>query len=121
LAGLFLIGLLAISGMPPLNGFASKLLIYESVYSIHPLLSIIALLGSIMLLAIFSKAFASVFLGAPFKGTLRPLPKTMLAVMVAFALAIALIGLFPQQVVELVVQPAANALAGTRDYIGVIL
>jgi len=58
-----LVAVLAISGVPPLNGFASKLLIYESTFQLNPILSIVAILSSIMLLAVFIKVFHSAFLG----------------------------------------------------------
>ncbi len=121
LAGLFLIGLLAISGMPPFNGFAGKLLIYESVYYSSPVLAVVGIVGSIMLLAIFVKAFSSVFLGTPYRGKVQRLPKSMLAAMCVLALFIVLFGLFPGAVLDAVVAPAAEALANPGAYIGGIL
>ncbi|HZD44026.1 MAG TPA: proton-conducting transporter membrane subunit, partial [Methanomicrobiales archaeon] len=59
----FIIGALAIAGIPPFNGFASKLLIYESVYLFNPALSIIAMVVSILTLASFVKVFHSIFMG----------------------------------------------------------
>ncbi len=118
---LFVIGMLAISGMPPFNGFASKLLIYESVYYFNPLLSIAGILGSIMMLAIFVKVFASVFLGPPYRGKVRPLPRSMLAVMFILAFLILLLGLFPQLAIDSLVTPAANALIDPQLYIGGVL
>ena len=121
LAVLFLIGLLAISGMPPLNGFASKIIIYESVYMASPVFSIIGILGSIMLLAIFVKVFTAIFLGPPYKGKVEPLPKSMLLVMAIIAFFILFLGLFPKQAIEVVFLPAANALINSQAYIGGIL
>ncbi len=121
LAVLFLIGLLAISGMPPLNGFASKIIIYESVYMASPVFSIVGILGSIMLLAIFVKVFVAIFLGPPYKGTVEPLPKNMLLVMAIIAFFILFLGLFPKQAIEIVFLPAANALINSQAYIGGIL
>ncbi|MFX1518110.1 MAG: proton-conducting transporter membrane subunit, partial [Promethearchaeota archaeon] len=79
----FLIGLLAVSGMPPMNGFASKLLIYQSTYQLSPILSIIAILCSIMLLAVFVKVFQSIFLGPelPYLKNVKEVPKSMLLAM----------------------------------------
>ena len=121
LAVLFLIGLLAISGMPPLNGFASKIIIYESVYMASPVFSIVGILGSIMLLAIFVKVFVAIFLGPPYKERVEPLPKSMLLVMAIIAFFILFLGLFPKQAIELVFLPAAKALVGSQAYIGGIL
>jgi hydrogenase-4 component B len=72
----FLTGAVAISGLPPLNGFASEFLIYLGVFKdgmSHGLVNIIPVLGVIGGLALigglaaacFTKAFGIVFLGQP--------------------------------------------------------
>jgi multicomponent Na+:H+ antiporter subunit D len=115
----FIIGLLAISGMPPMNGFASKLLIYESTYQLNPILSIIAILSSIMLLAIFVKVFHSAFLGPalPKFENVKEVPKSMLIAMGTIATIIIIFGLFPELIVNNIVEPAANALINYGDYV----
>ena len=115
----FLIGLLAISGMPPMNGFASKLMIYQSTYQINPILAIVAILCSILLLAAFVKVFHAAFLGPKlpkFTGV-KEVPKSMLIAMGIIACIIIFFGLFPDFVVNNIVQPAANALADNSIYI----
>jgi len=118
LAVLFMISMLAIAGMPPTGGFASKLMIYESVYYFNPLLSIIGILGSIMMLAIFVKIFASVFLGVPYKGSVRKVPKSMMFAMCVLAFFILFLGIFPNLVLDLLITPAAEALINPQAYIG---
>ena len=59
----FIVGAMAIAGIPPFNGFASKILIYESVYRFSPMLSIIAMFVSVLTLGSFIKVFYSAFLG----------------------------------------------------------
>ncbi len=70
----FLIAALAISGVPPLNGFFSKWMVYQGVLGVmdkgKPLLSIVgafclicALFGSALTLASFMKILFSAFLG----------------------------------------------------------
>jgi NADH:ubiquinone oxidoreductase subunit 5 (subunit L)/multisubunit Na+/H+ antiporter MnhA subunit len=55
---------LAISGIPPLSGFVSKWLVYESLIEIgSPLLFVVALFGSALTLALFVKVLHSVFFG----------------------------------------------------------
>jgi formate hydrogenlyase subunit 3/multisubunit Na+/H+ antiporter MnhD subunit len=72
----FLIGAVAISGLPPLNGFVSELLIYVSAFqgattlehtAAVPALAVIAGLALIggLAAACFAKAFGVVFLGEP--------------------------------------------------------
>lgn len=118
LAVLFLIGVLAISGLPPLNGFASKVIIYESVFRLNPLLSVIGILGSVMMLAIFVKIFASVFLGVPYKGYVRRVPMSMMISMLVLAGLMLFIGFFPGIVLDYVVIPATEALINPGLYIG---
>ena len=115
----FLIGLLAIAGIPPMNGFASKLLIYESTYQLNPILSIIAILASILLLAIFVKVFQAAFLGPklPQFEQVKEVPKSMLLAMGIIAALIIFFGLFPDYVINTIVEPAANALVDTNGYL----
>jgi len=115
----FLIGLLAVAGMPPFNGFASKILIYESTYQVNPILSIIAILCSILLLAVFVKVFHSAFLGPKQEkfDNVKEAPKSMLVAMGIIACIIIFIGLFPEYVLNNIVTPAANALVNFGNYI----
>ncbi len=72
----FLIGSIAISGLPPLNGFVSEFLIYFGVFKAgltggpEAVISALIVIGSLALigglaLACFAKAFGIVFLGEP--------------------------------------------------------
>jgi multicomponent Na+:H+ antiporter subunit D len=115
----FIIGLLAISGIPPMNGFASKLLIYESTFQLNPILAIIAILSSIMLLAVFIKVFHSAFLGPalPKFNEVKEVPKSMLFAMGIIASIIVIFGLFPDLIISNLIEPAVNALVNYSDYI----
>ena len=119
----FLIGTLAITGLPPFNGFASKLMIYESVFRFSPLLSVIAMLVSILTLASFVKIFYSAFMGAKLKehDGMRDVPKTMGIAMLILAALTLLLGLFPDIVVDNLISPAAHALIDQLKYIGGVL
>ncbi len=76
-AALFLLGAVAISGLPPLNGFASELLVYLGLFGAaqggaawaEAAISIgaLALVGGLAL-ACFVKVYGAVFLGAPRSG-----------------------------------------------------
>ncbi|NYT05460.1 MAG: NADH:ubiquinone oxidoreductase [Methanomicrobiales archaeon] len=119
----FIIGALAIAGIPPFNGFASKLMIYESVFLFNPLLSIIAMVVSILTLASFVKVFHSIFMGPalPEYAEVREAPLPMLIGMGILALMVILFGVFPQQVVDILVAPAAAALTDQGGYIASVL
>jgi multicomponent Na+:H+ antiporter subunit D len=119
----FIIGALAIAGIPPLNGFASKLMIYESVYLFNPILAIIAMVVSILTLASFVKVFHSVFMGPklPEYADVKEAPLPMLIGMGILAAIVILFGLFPQPVVDMLVAPAAHALADQGGYIASVL
>lgn len=71
-----LVAALAISGVPPLNGFVSKWLVYQGVLSsgtpLMPLLLVAAVFGSALTLASFIKVIHSVFLGAKPPALERP-------------------------------------------------
>jgi formate hydrogenlyase subunit 3/multisubunit Na+/H+ antiporter MnhD subunit len=60
------IGILAASGIPPLNAFISKWMVYQSILeSGKPLLLIIAIFGSAITLASYLKMWLSLFHGQP--------------------------------------------------------
>ncbi|KYK24316.1 NADH:ubiquinone oxidoreductase [Thermoplasmatales archaeon SM1-50] len=119
----FIIGLLAVAGMPPLNGFTSKFLIYESVYQLNPILSIIALLCSILMLAIFIKVLYATFFGPelPELKDVKEAPKSMLLAMGIVAGLAIFIGLFPNLFLDSLVKPAADALLNHTQYITTIV
>jgi multicomponent Na+:H+ antiporter subunit D len=119
----FVIGLLAVAGMPPLNGFASKFLIYESVYQLNPILSIVAILCSILMLAVFVKVFYAVFMGPelPAFKNVTEAPRSMLLAMGLVAALVIFIGLFPNLVIDALVKPAADALLNHAQYIGTVV
>jgi multicomponent Na+:H+ antiporter subunit D len=119
----FMIGALAIAGIPPFNGFASKLLIYESVFRFSPFLAILAMVVSILTLASFVKVFHSMFMGPPraeFAGV-REVPAPMIAGMAILAAFVILAGLVPQAFVDRMISPAVNALVDRAGYIAAIL
>jgi len=107
-AGLFLIGAVAICGLPPLNGFVSEWVIYGSLFggAIHGVggsgiasaigLAALALMGGLAL-ACFAKVFGVVFLGEPRDAHVqaRPTPLLMKIGMAGLALACVFIGVIP--------------------------
>lgn len=121
--GFFIIAALAIAGIPPFNGFASKLMIYESVFIFNPFIAVIAMVVSIMTLASFVKVFHSMFMGPklPQYEAVKEVPMPMLIGMGLLAVLIILFGLFPDLVVKTLVEPAALALIDRSGYIASVM
>ena len=119
----FIIGMLSIAGLPPFNGFSSKILIYESVFMFSPVLSIIAILVSILTLASFVKVFQSAFLGPKRREykDVKEVPVAMLIAMGILAFFIILFGLLPDLAVQWLIEPAAKALLSQLNYVGAIV
>jgi multicomponent Na+:H+ antiporter subunit D len=119
----FIIGALAIAGIPPLNGFASKFMIYESVFLFNPFIAIIAIVVSILTLASFMKVFHSMFMGPklPQFKEAKEVPASMLIAMGVMAVLVVLGGLFPDLIVKNIVEPAVQALLEQSQYIGIVM
>ena len=119
----YIIGALAISGIPPFNGFASKLLIYQTVLKFNPILSVIAMFVSLVTLASFAKVFYSAFTGPemPAYKEVKEVPKSMIIGMSILAACVILFGLFPGLVVDTIVAPATDALIDQASYINAVM
>lgn len=96
--GLFLFAGLSLAGIPPLNGFSSKWLIYHAAMEQgHVFLALAALASSILTLAAVLKFAHCAFLGQLSKEAepLTEAPMLMVLPMAALALACLVIGLLP--------------------------
>ncbi len=96
--GVFLLSGLSLAGVPPLNGFTSKWLIYYSAFqSGHWALAVAAMIGSLLTLAAVMKFAHAAFMGTPTAHALaaREAPVAMLIPMGALAAASVVFGLFP--------------------------
>lgn len=113
----FLIGALAIGGLPPFNGFVSKFLVYsgfiETFKTQDVMLSalmigciiIISMAGGVSLLS-FTKAFGTIFLGVPRTNYSRKPAEVswiMRLPLFAIILIMMLIGLFPSLILKPVI------------------
>ena len=124
---LFLIGAFSISGIPPFNGFASKWMIYQATYEKAVesgnigflLVTIIALITSVLTLASFVKVSQSVFFGQLPKEyeNVKEVSFGMRFAMCIFALLCVVTGLFPNVVTKYLTEPAANAVFNVTNYI----
>jgi len=122
-AGLFAIGALAISGVPPLNGFASKWTIYiAGIEAGKAVFSLIAIIMSVLTLAYFLKAINSIFLGQRPKRlqNVEEAPLTMLFPMMLLAVLCIVLGVLPSLGIDLVA-PAQGAIMNQSGYIHAVL
>ena len=117
----FLIGSLAISGLPPFNGFASEFLIYLGAFTgsdnghtpfVGGIIAILSLgvIGGLAL-ACFTKVFGVVFQGEPRDPVARNAHEhgtTMLFSMALLALLCAIIGVFPRLFVTITVKALSS-------------
>ena len=118
----FIIGAVAISGLPPFNGFISEVLIYAGMLLGIPsseinlfivlVISISALaLAGTMALVCFSKASGIMFLGQARSDIVNKIEsdveKMMLLPMGILAFLTFFIGLFPQYVIKFVLSPVS--------------
>jgi multicomponent Na+:H+ antiporter subunit D len=122
-AFMFVIAAAAIAGLPPFNGFVSKLLIYESTFAVYPVLAIAALVTSVLTLASFVKVFQTAFLG-PAKSVfanVREVPATMLVGMSILTIVVIGLTLLPTWSLANLVEPAAKALVDQAGYISAVM
>ncbi|MFP4005104.1 MAG: proton-conducting transporter membrane subunit [Candidatus Hadarchaeia archaeon] len=119
----FVIGALALSGIPPFNGFASKWIIYMSgIESGYPYLTVIAVIVSALTLAYLLKAIGSIFLGQTKDVEIqtKEVPIGMLIPMIILASLCIILGIFPQLGMD-VIEPAQSTLLNRLEYIEIVL
>ncbi|MEA3366785.1 MAG: proton-conducting transporter membrane subunit [Planctomycetota bacterium] len=114
----FLVAGLAIAGVPPLNGFVSKWLIYQGALAAGSGLAVaclvVAILGSALTLAVVMKAGHSVFLGT--RGSAVPVEGIgresgwMAVAMIVLAVACVGLGVWGGPAVGGLILPAAEAV-----------
>ena len=113
-AACFGLGAVAIAGLPPLSGFASKWGLYVTSFRLSPFWAVVAMAVGLMTLASFVKVFHSMFLG-PRKecfAEVEEAPKAMTFPLLVLSVLTVLIGLFPGWTFEKLLRPAAAVLTG---------
>jgi len=125
---LFLIAAIAISGIPPFNGFISEFMLYTGMYNwmqnamigtlVSSAFTVMALvmIGGLAIMC-FTKAFGVVFLGNPrhaFQHEIREVPFLQLLPLYFIAAFIIFIGLFPTIFLDLMIKPV-QLFTGVRQ------
>jgi formate hydrogenlyase subunit 3/multisubunit Na+/H+ antiporter MnhD subunit len=118
---LFLVAAIAISGIPPFNGFVSEFIIYIGVYNWLSDASLVSLLAAVsttsglamiggLAMLCFTKAFGVVFLGSArseLPSSCKEVPFAQLLPLYILAGMIILIGLFPMAFISLLSHPVS--------------
>jgi multicomponent Na+:H+ antiporter subunit D len=115
-----LIGALSISGVPPLNGFWSKLIIIIAlVQAGHPAFALIAVLASVLTLWYYLLIQRKAFFGKLNEkwSAIKEAPFWMAASTVLLAFLCVAIGILFSPAVKAWVQPAANVLTEGVQYV----
>ncbi|MEF2074620.1 proton-conducting transporter membrane subunit [Consotaella aegiceratis] len=96
--GVFLFAGLSLAGIPPLNGFASKWMVFEAAFqSGHWMLGAMAMISSLFTLAAIMKFAHAAFLGAPSETAAhaKEAPVAMLVPMLVLTVASVVVGVMP--------------------------
>ncbi|RLA78428.1 MAG: cation:proton antiporter, partial [Deltaproteobacteria bacterium] len=118
----FLVGAAAIIGLPPLNGFASKWLIYESSALYNPFLAAVAVLGTAFCTAAYIRVLFTFFGKESEKvKEARDPGKAMVIPMIILILAIIIMGLLPWQINDSIMLPTAKMLEESGKYVLAVL
>ena len=123
----FLVGAFSIAGLPPFNGFASKWMIYQATYEKavttghigYALVTVVALVVSVMTLASFIKVTQAVFFGqTPLScRKAKEVPFAMRLPMWIMSVLCLLTGVCYEQVDKYLLTPAVKAAFGVTNYI----
>jgi formate hydrogenlyase subunit 3/multisubunit Na+/H+ antiporter MnhD subunit len=123
----FLVGCMAISALPPLNGFVSEWLIFQAILLspevpswgiklIVPAVGVMLALSAALAAACFVKAFGVTFLGRPrttVAAGAQEVDRWSLAAMFIFAGLCLLIGIIPAPIID-TLAPVVNMLVAER-------
>ena len=108
----FTVGALAISGLPPLNGFVSELMIvYAGIQANMPIYTAIFLINILLGFAYYLRLIKIIVWSTPSKilDKVRDAPLLMLVPILALTITCIMIGVYPSPFIE-VARKAANAL-----------
>jgi len=107
----FIIGAAAIIGLPPLNGFASKWLIYESSAMYNPILAVIAVIGTVFSLAAYTRVLFT-FLGVESEKVkmVKEPGNAMIVPMLVLVIIILVMGILSWQISDKIMLPTAKML-----------
>lgn len=111
------IGALAISGIPPFNGYVSKVLLSQAVAQ-NLMLKLVLILTSILTFASFTKLIYHIFFGSLPKSleNIREAPKLLLLPMAILALGCSVVGIYPNTILGGLITPALGGIGVRFDF-----
>ena len=112
---MFTIGALAISGIPPLNGFVSEfMIVYSGVNSRMLIPTVILLINFLLSFAYYLRLIKTIVWSTPASkfSKVREAPFLMLTPMILLALACIIIGIYPSPLIDFA-SKAVETLAKT--------
>jgi len=120
-----IIGALSVVGVPPLNGFASKLMIYEAALergtviggtlgAAYVMYTALALFATAVTLAYFMKMINSAFFGRTPKKleNVKEVPHSMQIPLVVLSALCLAFGIYPQGILSVFVNPGVSSVTG---------
>lgn len=119
LAAAFVLGAFAIAGVPPLNGYVSLGLIHDGIRDAHePAVLVLMLLAQVITVAALARAAWLAFFGRPRSdyGPFEKLHPGMLAGLSVLGAGCVAFGVFPEQILHHVAEPAAASLLHPSVY-----
>ncbi|HEX8924421.1 MAG TPA: proton-conducting transporter membrane subunit, partial [Terriglobales bacterium] len=116
----FIVAACAISGVPPLNGFFSKELVYDGALERHWIFYAAALLGSFLTAASFLKLGHAAYFGklSDERKEVREAPVSMLVPMIAIAAFCVLFGVYNPLPLRHLIQPILGERMQGHDFSG---
>ncbi len=114
-----LIGALAITGLPPFNGFFSKWLMFEAFSKVNPFLGGLVFIASALTFVYMMKIVFSMYAPGekPARKEARP---TMVASMIVLAALCIALGLLASPLINHVIGPAVSSIMNRSAYINAV-
>ncbi len=114
-SGLFLLFALSSLGLPGLNNFVGEILILFGIFRAWPLIAVFAFGGLVLTLVYVLHFVQEVLFGPPLEGRiLDDLSSRETLILLPLALAVVVLGVFPQPLLKLLAGPVQLLLTGTR-------
>lgn len=119
---MFLTGIMSMVGIPPLNGFVSKWLIYKSTYEAkyYFITAVLVLVSLITLISFMRIAYKIFFRKSDKRNDIKKLPWIMKIPMIVIASMCIITGIIPSVISRYFIQPATSAIYNESNYVDIM-